>query len=69
MKLNPQNQSSISLETPADDPSVEVSDMPDHLARLLHQSTLLKSYEALMQQYEEQSTQKSQRIDQLERDL
>ena len=59
MKLSPQNQSSISLETPADDPSVEVSDMANHLARLLHQSTLLKSYEALMQQYEEQSTQKS----------
>lgn len=42
--------------------------MANQIATLLQNSTLLRSYETLMQQYEDQLTKKTKLVDQLERD-
>lgn len=46
----------------------EATDMANQIATLLQNSTLLKSYETLMQQYEDSMGQKTKLLDQLERD-
>ena len=42
--------------------------MANQIAALLQNSTLLRSYETMMQQYEDSLTQKTKLVDQLERD-
>lgn len=46
-----------------------VSDQANQLAALLQQSTLLRSYESLIQQFEEECSRKGKLVEQLERDF
>jgi len=57
------------LQQQAPEPELgEPSDMANQIAALLQNSTLLRSYETMMQQYEDSLTQKTKLVDQLERD-
>lgn len=67
LKLNPAlkpGEEATGDQNPGDAPS----DLASQLATLLHNSTLLKSYESIMQQYEDVNMQKQRNIEHLERD-
>ena len=55
IKLNPPVQDTLALNEPAPD-NGDPTDMQNQIAALLQNSTLLRSYENMMQQYEDSLT-------------
>jgi len=65
--LNPSLADDINREAPVA-PKDEVDENANYLASLIQNSTLLKSYEQLMQQFEVDNDRKHKKVAQLERD-
>lgn len=66
--LNPSLADDMNTQDEAAAPSDKVDEQANTLASLIQSSTLLKSYEQLMAQYEEDNERKQKAIGQLERD-